>query len=110
MSGRTSENFYATINPPAVDCPHHGEGCFAHDECAERCGRIMAETKYNLIGDGYGVQSGFPTTRTVQIAAPAEHIKETDAQLRSAKAINGLPLFDVKTLSADKKELFGVAG
>ena len=105
MSQRTSENFYATIRPEAVECPHNGEGCFHHDECAERCGVIMAETIYNLKGDGYGEGSGFPTPRTVQIAAPQEHIVETDEQLRSARAINGQPLFDVTTLSDWKRAI-----
>ncbi|PIR49191.1 hypothetical protein COU80_00375 [Candidatus Peregrinibacteria bacterium CG10_big_fil_rev_8_21_14_0_10_55_24] len=100
MSQHTSENFYATINPAAVECEFNGEGCFKHgDYCAQRCGVIMAETVYNLQGTGYGQSSGIPTPRTVQIAAPAEHIAKTDAQLRGARALNGLPLFDVKTLT-----------
>ncbi|MBT3835380.1 hypothetical protein HOF56_04000 [Candidatus Peribacteria bacterium] len=100
MAPQTSENFYATINPEAVDCPHNGNQCFHHSECAERCGRIMAETIYNLKGWGYGQGSGVPTPRTVQIAAPTEHIETTDQQLRNARAENGMPLFDVRVLSS----------
>jgi len=58
----------------------------------------MAETIYQLHGTGYGYGSGHPTPRTVIIAAPQEHIATTDTQLRSARALNGLPIFTVQTL------------
>ncbi|MCK5017629.1 MAG: hypothetical protein KAS32_11240 [Candidatus Peribacteraceae bacterium] len=100
-----SENFYATINPDAVDCPYNGQECFQHDECAERCGKIIAKTIYRLKRNGCGCSTGYPTPRTIQIAAPPEHIAETDEQLRNTQALNGLPVFTVETLTEMKKRL-----